>query len=125
MNKDEHAVQDLQACMVEFEAEPFDDFKPTLLSLQSGLTASVQLVHDLSNALPDGRTEAENILKERVFTLKTKSLITATMHRHKRLYFSSDQICTSSTSMLKLVQMENHGFGSLGWACGRIRRDQT
>lgn len=49
MKKDEQAVQDLLACMKDFEAEPFDISSPTLRSLQSGLVASPELVHDLKD----------------------------------------------------------------------------
>ena len=37
MEKYEQAIQDIQACFTEFEANPFDDSKPTLRSLQTGL----------------------------------------------------------------------------------------
>jgi hypothetical protein len=46
MKKDEQAVQDLQACLTDFDADPFDESKPTLRSLQSGLVASPELVTD-------------------------------------------------------------------------------
>jgi len=68
MKKDEQAVQDLEACMAEFDAEPFDKSKPTLRSLQSGLVASPELVKDLKTALQDGQTQAKSLLQERVFT---------------------------------------------------------
>ena len=53
MKKDEQAVQDLQACMRDFEANPFDISLPTLRSLQSGLIASPELLHDFKTAIPD------------------------------------------------------------------------
>ena len=46
MKKDEQAILDLQACMHDFEADPFG-ISPTLRSLQSGLVASPDLLHDL------------------------------------------------------------------------------
>ena len=57
LKKDEMAVQDLETCMVEFDAESFDESKPTLHSLQSGLVASPELVADLRSALQDGKTQ--------------------------------------------------------------------
>ena len=78
--KDEQAIQDLQACMTEFDADQIDKSKPTMRSLQSGLVASPELVKNFKVALTDGRTQAENLLQERVFT-KTKHL-TATIHRN-------------------------------------------
>ena len=88
MKKDEQAVQDLQSCMTDFEAEPFDESNPTLRSLHFGLVASPELVIDFKMAALDGQTQSEAILQERVFT-KTKTL-TATIHRNKRRNFASE-----------------------------------
>lgn len=79
MKKDEQAVQDLQACMRDFEANPFDISLPTLRSLQSGLIASPKLLHDFKTAIPYGQAQVETFLQEWVFT-KIKPL-TATIHR--------------------------------------------
>ena len=67
MKKDEQAVQDIQACFTEFEANPFDESKPTLRSLQNGLVASSQLIKDAKTALHDGQIQVETFLKERVY----------------------------------------------------------
>jgi len=64
MRKDEQAVQDLQACMKDFDAEPFDISSPKLRSLQSGLVASPELVHDLETALPHGQAQAGTLMQE-------------------------------------------------------------
>ena len=53
MKKDEQAVQDLLACIVEFVADPFDPSNPTLRSLQRGLLATPELVTDFGMALKD------------------------------------------------------------------------
>ena len=111
MKKDEQAVQDLQACMKDFDAEPFDISSPTLRSLQSGLVASQELVRDLKTALPDGQAQVEILLKERVFT-KIKPL-TATIHRNKRRNFASDKICAPSGTPLKVADMERSGLAAL------------
>jgi len=111
MKKDEQAVQDLQACLTEFEADPFDESKPTLRSLQSGLVASPQLVNDLKTALQDGQTQVETFLQERVFT-KIQPL-TATIHRNKRLNFARDQVCIPSGTAMKVAQMEKSGLATL------------
>jgi len=108
MEKDEKAVQDLQACTKEFGAELFDISSPTLRSLQSGLVASQECVHDLKPALRDGQTQIETLLQERVFT-KTKSL-TDTIHRNKRRNFANKQISTSSGTLVKVAQMEKSGL---------------
>ncbi|KAJ4940726.1 hypothetical protein JOQ06_027021, partial [Pogonophryne albipinna] len=86
MRKDEQEVQDLQACMKDFDAEHFDISSPKLRSLQSGLVASPELVHDLETALPHGQAQAGTLMQERVFT-KIKPL-TAIIHRNKKLNFA-------------------------------------
>ena len=51
----------LQACMKDFDAEPFDISSPTLRSIQSGLVPSPELVHDLRTALTDGQAQVETL----------------------------------------------------------------
>ena len=111
MNKDEQAVQDLQAAMKDFDADPFDISSPALMSLQSGLVASSRLVHDFKTALADGEVQVETLLQERVFT-KTKPL-TATIHKNKRQTFASEQILAPSGAVLKVAQMERQGLTAL------------
>ena len=109
--KDEQAVQDLQACMKDFNAEPFDTSSPTLRSLQSGLTASSELCHDLKTALSDGKAQVETLMQERVFT-KDKPL-SATIHRNKRRNFANEQIQAPSGATMKVAQMERSGLVAL------------
>lgn len=111
MKTDAQAIQDLVACIADFEAAPFDDTNPTLRSLQSGLIASPKLVNDLKTALPDGTTQVETLLQERVFT-QTKPL-TATIHKNKRQNFASDEVHTTSSAPLKVAQMEKSGLAAL------------
>ena len=111
MKKDEQAVQDLHACITDFDAEPFDISQPTLRSLQSGLVASIGLVHDLTTAPSDGRAQVDTLLQERVFR-KIKPL-TATIHRNKRRNFTTEQISSSSGGPMKVAQMERSGLAAL------------
>ena len=62
MRKDELAVQDIEACMQEFDAEPFNISSYKLRSLQSGPVASPELVSDLKTGLSDGQAQVETIL---------------------------------------------------------------
>ena len=110
MKKDEQAIQDLQACMRDFEADPFG-ISPTLRSLQSGLVASPELLHDLKTAIPDGQAQVQTFLQERVFTKKKP--LTATIHRNKRQNFSSDKICTPSGAHMQVAHMERSGLAAL------------
>ncbi len=111
MKKDEQAVQDLQACMKDFDAEPFDISSPTLRSLQSGLVATPEFVNDLKTALPDGQAQVETLMQERVFA-KIKPL-TAIIHRNKRRNFTTEQICAPSGAPMKVAQMERSGLAAL------------
>ncbi|KAJ4940036.1 hypothetical protein JOQ06_029467 [Pogonophryne albipinna] len=111
MRKDEQAVQDLQACMKDFDAVPFDISSPKLRSLQSGLVASPELVHDLKSALPHGQAQAGTLMQERVFT-KIKPL-TVIVHRNKKLNFASERICAPSGALMKVAQMERSGLAAL------------
>ncbi|KAL8608663.1 hypothetical protein ACOMHN_002892 [Nucella lapillus] len=105
MKKDKQAIQDLQGCMTEFNAQPFDTSSPALRSLQSGLAASPELVQDLNTAFADGQDQVETLLNDRVFT-KTK-LLTATIHKNKRQSFASERICALVGASTKVAQMEN------------------
>ena len=111
MKKDEQAVQDLQTCIQDFNADLFDISSPTLRSLQSGLIASPELVHDFKTALLDGQTQVETFLQERVFN-KDKPL-SATIHRNKRRNFATEEIATLSGVPMQVAQMEKSGLAAL------------
>ena len=109
--EDEQVVQDIQACMKDFGADPFDTSLPTLRSLQSGIIASPELVHDFTTALPDAQAQVEILLQERVFT-KNEPL-TATIHKNKRRNFANDQIQAPLGAPVKVAQMEKAGLAAL------------
>lgn len=111
MKKDEQAVQDIQSCTKDFQAEPFDISTPTLRSLQSGMIASPELVHDLRTALPEGLSQIEIFLQERVFS-KVNNL-SSTIHRNKRKNFDCEQISASNDAPMKVAQMEKSGLAAL------------
>ena len=112
MKKDEQAVQDIQACFTEFEANPFDVSLPTLRSLQTGLVACPKLIIDIKTALSDGQVQVETFLKERVFA-KTKPL-SEKISKNKRMNFSKNEfVSSSSRSQQNAVQMEKAGLASL------------
>ncbi len=50
MREDEQCVQDLVACMHEFDSFPFDPASPTLRTLQSAIPASDVLIVDFNSA---------------------------------------------------------------------------
>ena len=83
MKKDEQAVQDLLLCLDDFDANPFDDSAPELRSLQSGVTASSEVLQDLQNALEDGEIQAYEILEKRVISKELS--LKATIRKNKKL----------------------------------------
>ena len=91
MRKDNHVVQDMLASLAGFDAKPLDESKPRLRLPQSFYIASPQLVNDLQIALTNDQNQVQNCFYERVFS--KKKLLTATVHRNKRLSFSSEQTC--------------------------------
>ena len=126
LKKDKQVAQDLQVCIVEFDAYPFDPFKPTLRSVQSGLPATPELVIDFRMALQDCKIEDETILHERVFT-RTQSL-TATVHRNKIRNFASEQICVPPCASLNVNLMERCGLVALmdlAEGAGRIKLESA
>ena len=108
--KDEQAVQDLVTCMDEFEADPFDDSMPFLRSLQSGIPASSEILEDLKIALDEGREQANDILKNRVFSKNLN--LKDTLSRNNRLNLASTPVQVAS-KISNVDQMEKNGLATL------------
>ena len=64
VRKDEQCVQDLIACMHEFDSFPFNPTSPTLRTLQSAMPTSSQLVADFNSAHAAGEMKLASFLKE-------------------------------------------------------------
>ena len=108
--KDEQAVQDLMTCMDEFEANPFDESMPFLRSLQSGIPASPEIIDDLKNSLDEGRDQANDILKTRVFSKEV--LLKDKLSKNKRLNLASTPVQVSN-KICNVDQMEKNGLATL------------
>jgi len=67
VKRDEQAIQDISACLVEFKCDPFDRTDPTLRSLQSGIPASDMLAADLKSAKEDGTRKLTEFMNKRYF----------------------------------------------------------
>ena len=111
MRKDEQSLQDILACLNDFQADPFDDADPMLRSLQSGVAASAEIVQDLQNALQEGQNQLDNILQNRVFS-KDFSL-RATISKNKRLNLASTPVLIATGSKRSVEEMEKHGLATL------------
>ena len=86
MREDEQCVQDLVACMHEFDSLPFDAASPTLRTLQSAMPASDELIADFNSAHAYGEDKLIGILQDRIFTKKTS--LHACIPLSKRLTFA-------------------------------------
>ena len=75
LRQDEQCVQDLIACIQEFDSFPFNPASTTLRTLQSAMPASSQLVADFNSAHAAGEMKLAGFLKERVYS-KTTSIHT-------------------------------------------------
>ena len=86
MRDDEQCVQNLIACMYEFDAYPFDPASTTLRTLQSAIPASDELVDDFNSAQAAGEEKLMSFLRDRVFSKNTS--IYAHVPLSKRLTFA-------------------------------------
>ena len=105
LQRDEKGVQDLDKCLGEFDCDPFDETKPTLRSLQSGMMASDQLVVDFENAHKDGEVLVQSFFKERMFS--DEKNFDDTMHRNSRCSFTKPPIVKGTSRVTKTDAMEN------------------
>ena len=107
LQRDEKGVQDLDKCMGEFDCDPFDETKPTLRSLQSGMLASDQLVVDFENAHKDGEVLVQSFFIERMFS--DEKNFDDMMHRNSRCSFTKLPIAKGTSRVTKTDAMENRG----------------
>lgn len=86
MREDEQCVQDLVACMEEFDSFPFDPASPTLRTIQSAMPASDQLTADFYSAHAAGEEKLTDFLRDRVFSKNTS--LHARVPLSKRMTFA-------------------------------------
>ena len=104
MRADEQCVQDLVACMQEFDCFPFDPASPILCTLQSAMPATDVLIADFNSALAAGEMKLTRFLRERVFSKDTS--ICASVPLSKRLTFAKGTDTTKPGEDLKAKAME-------------------
>ncbi|KAL8605116.1 hypothetical protein ACOMHN_018917 [Nucella lapillus] len=116
MREDEQCVQDLVACMHEFDSSPFDPSSPTLRTLQSAMPASDELVEDFNMALAAGEEKLTNFLRNRVFSKNTS--LHAPVPLSRRLTFAKTPDMKNSGEVLKHMKLcdpfpSSHAFKTL------------
>ena len=65
---DELGVQNIDACIVEFNCDSFDPENVQLRSFQSGQLVSKEVEDDLLSVYKDGETKVKEFFEERIFT---------------------------------------------------------
>ena len=104
MREDEQCVQDLLACMHEFDSFPFDPSSPTLRTLQSAMPASEELAADLTSAHATGEERLIKFLRERVFSKITS--LHAPVPLNKRLTFAKMPVKEGDKLIARAADME-------------------
>ena len=97
-------MQDLVACMQEFDSFPFDPASPILRTLQSAIPATDGLRADFNLALAAGEEKLNRFLRERVFSKDTSFY--ASVPLSKRLTFAKGADTTKPREDLKATAME-------------------
>lgn len=113
MKVDEQAVQDITSCLIEFGSDPFDETKPSLRSLQSGVVASSLLVDDFESAHCDGERLFTTFCDDRM--LSTNVSFYSAVHKNSRRNFSNPPPVsgTSDARVNKSEAMENKAMASI------------
>jgi hypothetical protein len=113
MREDEQCVQDLTACMLEFNSFPFDHSSPTLRTLQSAMPASAELVADFNSAQSTGEEKLTSFMRERVFSKNTS--LHAPVPLNKRLTFAKmpDKEKPGEELKAKAAEMERSALKSV------------
>ena len=109
-------MQNVQECLKEYGADPFDLTNTTLRTLHSGEVATKELVDDFATYLHDGEIELSSFFSERIFSREV--MFNATVHRNNRRSFSkppTSEKCNSKK--MKTAAMENQAMASVVTMC--------
>ena len=101
---DELGVQDIDACIVDFNCDPFDPENVQLRSLQSGQLVSKEVEDDLLSAYEDGETKVKEIFEELIF-MRIEEWGISKCNRKTFLNKNNDK--KVSVAKCKTEQMEN------------------
>ena len=101
---DELGVQDIDACIVDFNCDPFDPENVQLHSLQFGQLVSEEVEDDLLSAYEDGETKVKEIFEELIF-MRIEEWGISKCNRKTFLNKNNDK--KVSVAKCKTEQMEN------------------
>ena len=113
MKEDEQMVQNIAACIEEFDCDPFDPENPILRTMVSAVPASEELVKDFQSAKEDGEKALETFLDERVYS-RTKSCHDRMKKMNRKTFatVSSDKPA-SGRSKQKVAEIEQEALKSV------------
>ena len=97
-------MQDIDACIVDFNCDPFDPENIQLHSLQSGQLVSKEVEDDLLSAYEYGETKVKEFFEERIFR-RIKEWGISKYNRKTFLNDNNDK--KVSVAKCKTAQMEN------------------
>ena len=101
---DELGVQDIDACIVDFNCDPFDPENVQLRSLQSGQLVSKEVEDDLLSAYEDGETKVKEFFEEHIFTRIKECGISKC---NRKTFLNDNNNKKVSVAKCKTAQMEN------------------
>jgi hypothetical protein len=104
MREVEQCIQDLVACMHEFDSFPFDPATPTPRTLQSAMPASNALIADFNSAHAAGEEKLTGLLRDRVFIKNTSLHVRIPLS--KRLTFAKATCTEKPKENLKVRTAE-------------------
>ena len=99
---DELGVED--ACIVDFNCDPFDPENVQLSSLQSGQLVSKEVEDDLLSAYEDGETKVKEFFEKRIFTRIKKWGISKC---NRKIFLNDNNDKKVSVAKCKTAQMES------------------
>ena len=101
---DELGVQNIDACIVEFNCDSFDPENVQLRSLQSGQLVSKEVEDDLLSVYKDGETKVKEFFEERIFTRIKEWGISKC---NRKTFLNDNKNKKASVAKCKTAQVEN------------------
>ena len=97
-------MQDIDACIVDFNCDPIDPENVQLRSLQSGQLVSKEIEDDLLSAYKDGETKVKEFFEERIFTRIKEWGISKC---NRKTFLNDNKNKKVSVAKCKTAQVEN------------------
>ena len=101
---DELGVQNIDACIVEFNCDSFDPENVQLRSFQSGQLVSKEVEDDLLSVYKDGETKIKEFFEERIFTRIKEWGISKC---NRKTFLNDNKNKKVSVAKCKTAQVEN------------------